>query len=87
MFFIGLFRFLVIFSQVISGSAHNVKNGVLTFRTELEKRDDKSRTKLFTLSKKTFLSQSRHVSKRVFYLRLSYYLELLYKGSQKQKNV
>ena len=38
-FFIGLFHFRVIFSQVTERSAHNFQNDVLTFRTELEKRD------------------------------------------------
>ena len=32
------FRVIFIFSQVTRRSAHNVKNDVLTFRTELEKR-------------------------------------------------
>ena len=45
------------FSEVTRRSAHNVKNDVHTFRTELVKRVSKSRTKLFTLSKQTFPSQ------------------------------
>ena len=38
-FFIDLFHFRVIFSQVTECSAHNFQNDVLTFRTEPEKRD------------------------------------------------
>ena len=41
----------------------NVKNDALTLGTELEKRDNKSRTRIFTLNKQTFSSQSCHVSK------------------------
>ena len=68
-FFIGLFNFRVIFSQVTWRSAHNVKNNVLKFRTWLEKRDigdNKSETRLFTLSEQTFSSQRVTFLKRSF---------------------
>ena len=47
----------------------NVKSEVPTFRIELVKRDEKSRTRLFILSKQTFPSQHFTFLKQFFYLR------------------
>ena len=58
-FFVAVFHFLVIFSQVVWLSPHNFKNNVATFREELVKRD-KSRTRLFILSKQTFPLNTSH---------------------------
>ena len=57
LFFMGLFDFLLNFSPLTWCPAHNVKNDVLTFRIEMDKRDNKSHTRRFTLSKQTFLYQ------------------------------
>ena len=44
----------------------NFKIDVVTLRTELEKRHNKSRTRIFTLNKQTLPSQSCHISKAGF---------------------
>ena len=66
-FFVAAFHFLVIFSQVVRLSPHNVKNNVATFRAELVK-CDKSRTRLFILSKQTFPSQYVKFLKQPIYV-------------------
>ena len=56
-FFHKFLSFSCYFSQVARRSADNVKKDVLMFRTELEKRNNKSQSRLFTLRKQTFSSQ------------------------------
>ena len=49
-FFIGLFNFLIIFSQVARRLSHNVKK-CFQIQNRTGKRHNKTRTRLFTLSK------------------------------------
>ena len=55
------------FSQVIWRLAHNIKNDVLTFRIWLIKLYNKSHTRLFDLSKQTFLSHVSEVDYCIIY--------------------
>ena len=60
--------------------AHNIKNDVLTCRIQMVKRDNKSRTRIFTLSKQAFPS---HVSEAAYYLR---FYRRKYRNSNKRNS-
>ena len=65
--FVSYFFISLPFScYIFTSDLTSVKNDVLTFRTLLVKRDNKSRTRLFTLSKQTFPS---HISEATYCLR------------------